>query len=136
MFKQMLKYIFRMYKKYICSAKVVSHCSKGVDKSRLKLCLADQDAKVNLFRVSKVSHHLAVIIGSAKLWEAAQGLDVFLQRNGQKLIHISIIIVIIPDAIKALDVALDSPAEEPGINRLVVTQVVVGQFADGLKLVV
>ena len=125
-----------MFIKLICSAKVVSHSSKRVDKSRLKLCLPDQDAPVNLFRVSTVSHHLTVIIGSAKLGKAAQSLDVFLQRNGQKLIHISIVVVIIPDAIKALDVALDSPAEESGINRLVVTQVVVGQFADGLKLVV
>ncbi len=41
-----------------------------------------------------------------------------------------------PDAVEALDVALDGPAEEPRINGLVLSNRHVRQVRDGVELVV
>jgi hypothetical protein len=42
----------------------------------------------------------------------------------------------VPDAVETLDVALDGPAEESGVHRLVLADRHVGQVRDRVELVV
>jgi len=54
----------------------------------------------------------------------------------KQFVDVAVVVVVVPDAVEALDVALDGPAEEPRVHGLVLSDRHVRQVRDGVELVV
>lgn len=74
----------------------------------------------------QLHQHTIVILFGNSLREATSGLDERLESPVQQLIHFVVVIIVVANAIDALDVVPDGSAKLAGVNVLAASDRVIG----------
>uniref|UniRef100_A0A0K8R7J8 Putative p53 regulated pa26 nuclear protein sestrin n=1 Tax=Ixodes ricinus TaxID=34613 RepID=A0A0K8R7J8_IXORI len=107
-----------------------------IEQFRLHPCFQDHDCDVHLFGVLELPHDVVVVLLGHAVWVTADGLDVLLEVPVQELVDLPVVIVVVPDAVDALDVVPHRPTEHGRVHVRLATHGVVGQVVGDLELLV